>query len=208
MPSEKDTPKRTRIPRQPKPPFRDFRDDQYTVTDIWIEHQKLMARVIITWAKCEAALHALIWALVNLSEDDGRILTKSMGAKLLIPVAKALAQRHLSGNNKDDLLDALSLADQVREDRDFIAHGVWTTLMPDTVPLASSIRPTTPEGTVGTETFPADRMHAIIAVITKAKDGITRVVTALDASRGKPDEPPPHGLSHRAKGHTPDRPES
>lgn len=85
-------------------------------------------------------------------------MTKSMGPKLLIPIARALGKRHLDETQLNALLDALDLADIVKDDRDFIAHGSWGTLMPDDVPCALSIRPSVQEGgKIAMESFPGIR---------------------------------------------------
>jgi hypothetical protein len=170
------------------------------VVSISVEHQQLLAQVIIEWSKFEAALHDFIWGTLNLAEDDGRILTKSVGAKMLIPMARALGFRHALYDDLCDLEDALDLADGRREDRDFIAHGLWSTLMPDNLPMAMSMKPSAPEGVVTSETFPEGRMKLIASDTKKARATIIRIGFALAASRGKPAWQPPTGPLNPPKG--------
>jgi hypothetical protein len=184
--SKKHTPKAKKSARPPKPPIVPHTPNQTLAPHVSIEHQKLMARAIMAWSKFEAALHDFIWTALNLEDDDGRILTKSVGAKMLIPMARSLGVRHAMYDDISALEGALDLADGRREDRDFIAHGLWSTLMPDNVPMAMSMKPNAPPETVTTETFPADRMRAIASDIIQARDVLLRTRNALAASRGKP----------------------
>jgi hypothetical protein len=195
--SDENKPKRERMPRRPKPPIVPFRADQSAALHISVSHQRLMARIIMAWAKLENALHDLIWTTAGLSEGDGRILTKNVGAKMLIPMARSLAEKHMSRDSLRTLHVALDMADMRREDRDFIAHGMWTTLMPENVPMAASIKPNSPDGTVATETFPEPRMKLILEEIIRAKDEIFAARNAHAASQDESAERHDPDLLHR-----------
>lgn len=196
--ARKHTPKKSARP--PKPPLVPHRPDQTLLLTVSNEHQMLMSRVIMAWSKCEAALHDIIWTMLNLEEDDGRILTRSVGAKMLIPMVRALGLRHVMYDDIPLLEDALDLADARRGDRDFIAHGLWGTLMPENVAMAMSMKPDSPPGTVTTETFPDAKMRVIEADIRRVRDVITRVRDGLSASRGKPTLRPHTGPLNPSKG--------
>jgi len=94
------------------------------LTDVHLGHQKLVGRLIIAWTSLESTMQGLIWAFLNLSIGDGRIITSRLDASSMIPILQALGRRHLIADRLLGFLDELSTADGYRLDRDFIVHGL------------------------------------------------------------------------------------
>lgn len=63
-----------------KPPRRPLRPDQRTEPRISDQHCELMGEAIANWANLEVHLDILIWRLVKMSDEDGRILTPRIDA--------------------------------------------------------------------------------------------------------------------------------
>lgn len=169
-----------------KPPRWPLRPDQHTEPRISDRHCELMGEAIANWAKLEANLDILIWLLVKMSEEDGRILTQRIDANQKIQISRVLSRR-----NAEDLFNSLKVnellnkIDELREDRNFLVPGAWCTLMPDNEPFGSSLRQKSEPGMVSSETFPEARMNAIIQNIKISIRYLRRFAEAIGASRGK-----------------------
>jgi hypothetical protein len=114
-----------------------------------------------------------------------------MDARPKIEWLRSLGERYLSdGDYANSYFEAISRLDELREDRNFISHGVWGRLKPENEPIAMSLRKDTPLGKVIPETFSAARMQGILNDITVALKIIKDAPKQLAALRDKP--PPPH----------------
>ncbi|HEY3912453.1 MAG TPA: hypothetical protein VGM07_21565, partial [Stellaceae bacterium] len=69
------------MPIRPKPPFQKFRPDQHFTGEVPSDHYDATGRVVIAWGKLEANLEDLIWHFLDLSDDDGRIVTARLDAR-------------------------------------------------------------------------------------------------------------------------------
>jgi hypothetical protein len=97
------------------------------------------------------------------------------------------------------VLDALNRADELRDDRNFIAHGTWCTVYPEGVAFSSSLRKKSEPGEVTAEEFPSTRMYRIIDEIDRVKGVIVKAYDGLPypyddtrplKDRGDPNSPP------------------
>ena len=141
------------MPMHLKPPVKEFRSDQHFTGDVLEDHYNSTGRVVIAWGKLEAALEDLIWHFLDLSDDDGRMITARLDARPKLEMLNVLAKRYLAPRGAADLRKVLSLIGELQADRNFIVHGNWGTIFPENVPAAMSLRPKTPPGTIMTETF-------------------------------------------------------
>jgi hypothetical protein len=168
-------PKLKRKPRPSKPPFVRLHPDQ-----------EMIGRFIMAWSNVDAALDDTIWQLLRLSDEDGRDLTKRCDAKTKIEILRSVAPRHLAEPEISRLLDALDEADLLREDRNFVAHGTWATLVPQGIPVAISLRAKAPaDGQLTSETFPRKRMEALIGSAKSIRDSMFAILNRLQPSRDK-----------------------
>ena len=145
----------------PKPPIRPLRIGQTLGRDVGPIQHRLIGQFIVTWSRIENALDDLIWTLLAMRECDGRILTKRFDARTKIVVLRELFVEKLSDDMKDELFGTLASLDQIREERNVVAHGLWHTI--DGVPATMSLRQKAEEAFIVSETFPAKKLRSLIA---------------------------------------------
>jgi hypothetical protein len=162
-----------------------MRPDQRAAFGVSAAHTQLVGSVVIEWSRLESVLDYLIWDFLDISFEDGRVLTGRADAGTKIAHLRSIASRHLANHDKlEGLLVALDALDACREDRNFIVHGSWGTLHPEDVPIAASIRSKSKPDEVTNETFPAQRMHGLISVIVEMR---VMLYTLLDELEAAPD---------------------
>jgi hypothetical protein len=181
--------KSRRTPKPPKPPFKPKSDLQSVLPNVPMEQQLLIGRVVVAWSKLENAMQDTIWHFLRIDTSDGRIVTERMDAVTFLRILRALGNRHLNEPLLHEFLSTMDKIEDRQEDRNFIVHGTWGTLMPDNLPLAMSLRPKAAPGEVISETFPPGRMNAIVREITGALDFLVRLMPQLKALPRKSDEP-------------------
>lgn len=125
-----------------KPPVQKLRPDQYQNPDISDEQTRRIGQVIVLWSKLKAAIDDTIWMLFNLDDENGKIVTKRLSADAKIRLLRQVGSLHIS----DEALlvkfsETLKYVGELKEHRNFIAHGVWGTLMPDDIPIGLSLKP-------------------------------------------------------------------
>jgi hypothetical protein len=75
-----DKPKRKKfIP--PKIPHKELRADQKPIYGVAMAHERLVGRVVIECSRLEAVLNDLLWKLLGVSFEDGRVIT---GRRMLL----------------------------------------------------------------------------------------------------------------------------
>jgi hypothetical protein len=177
----KDIPKPRRIPRAKKLPPIPKRADQ-TLNYIGPVQEKLIGRVVAQWSILENVLHHLIWRLTGLSFEDGRLFTERMDSARAILILRILAARYLEGEQLQQFIDLLAAADDLRDDRNFIAHGAWTVLQPEGHNIAASIRQKSEPGEIIGEHFPHARMRAIVAKIRETRTALFEIFDTLPSA--------------------------
>lgn len=171
--------KRTKRPKIPKPPLQPLQPGQSMTPSVSADHERLVGRVVIEWAKLEGVLLDLIWQLLNLDDEDGRTVLARSDADTRIKLIRALAPRYIEQPKLETILSAIDIADDLRDDRNFIIHGTWGTLMPENVPNAISIRTKSQPGILISETFSADRMNSIIKLTVETKSKLIKIIQEL-----------------------------
>jgi hypothetical protein len=155
-----------------------------------------IGRVCAKWAQLESAMQDILWQMLGVPIDDGRVITSSTDATRKLQWLYGFAGKHLNGDEWDRLKAILEETDAVRLDRNFIVHGSWCTHVPTTDPMAMSVKEKGPDPTeIVSETFPPDRMRQIWETIDKCKFELMRWANAHSISRGK--EPPYPDLPDR-----------
>lgn len=154
----------------------------------------LIGRVIFSWSLIENAMEDTIWHFLNISMDDGRVVTARLDAKHKLLILRGLGERYLD-EAKDDFMIILNRMLDLYEERNFIAHGFWGTLIPDEIPAAASLKikayPTQEDPSdIITETFPEGRMHGIINRMCVIMEWLEELMGALAALHNRPFLPP------------------
>ena len=173
-----------------KPPVQKLHPDQYHKPEISDEQICRIGRVIVLWSKLEAAIEDTIWMLFNLDEEDGKVVTKRLSADAKILLLRAIGPGHISDDMLVKFHETLHYVDEMKESRNFIAHGVWGTLMPDNIPVALSLKPKSDVGEVISETFPPERMEGICEGIRLMLQRFVDLPEQLGKPRRVPREPP------------------
>lgn len=172
--------------QKPKPPAKlprvSMPPGQTPIPDIDGVQEALIGRAVTEWSRLEASLDDLIWTLTGLSFEDGRVLTGRTDAKSKISMLHVLAPRYLKAPGLAGVEQALVLANSLRDDRNFIMHGSWGTLMPLSVPIVLSLRLASAPGEVTSETFSRERMIGIINDMQKARRALVDTMNAHPTS--------------------------
>ena len=172
----------------PKPPVQKLRPDQYVDPGVSDAQIDMIGRVIISFSQLEAALEDTIWFFLNLEEADGRIVTTRLSAVAKVQMLRALAPNRITDENLlVEFNETMGLIDELRDGRNFIAHGLWGTLMPDDIPVALSLKPKSEPDEVVSETFDLERMEAIKAGIQAMCQRLVNLPEALGAARRVPE---------------------
>jgi hypothetical protein len=169
-----------------KPPIQHLEEaGRRTQAGISMKQERLIGRVIVGWSHLDAALGDAIWKILQIPLEDGRLFTTRADGRQKIQWLRTLSKRHGAGLDPAEFDRLLDTIDELREDRNFIAHGSWGTIQPDVEPAAMSLRPRTDPDRIVCETFPEARMREIIGHIGDCARGLKFWMAALDTSRAK-----------------------
>jgi hypothetical protein len=114
-----------KFPRPPKPPIRPRDPDLEAVPTVSLQFERLIGRVIIAWSKLEASMEDLIWSLLDLEIENGRVMTARVDAVGKIRMLRELGRQEMPEQMFHRLSPTLDEIDVLREDRNFMAHGTW-----------------------------------------------------------------------------------
>jgi hypothetical protein len=182
-------PKPPKILRRKKSHLPPRKNDQLNLT-IGLIQEKLIGRVVVAWSRLERVMEEFIWVLLKLDIESGRIVTTRLDAVAKIKMLRQLGEIELEEVHFHKLSPILDHIDIMREDRNFIVHGVWGRNL-NGVPVALSLRPKplAPDLIVSEE-FPDNRMRYIVFEIDKSRIQVKLLVKELSALPEKSD--PPH----------------
>jgi hypothetical protein len=180
--------KTRRTAKPQKPPITPLTQGQHTIPVVSNDHQLLVGRVVVLWSKLEGAMQDTTWSFLRIGISDGRILTGGMQAESLLRILRALGNRHLKEPILGEFLSMMDLIQDRQEDRNFIVHGTWGTLMPNNVPIGLSLRPKSTPGQVIGETFSRERMSSIAQDLLRCLTYLATFLPQLAAMSREPDE--------------------
>lgn len=159
-------------------------------------HERLIGRVIVAWSKVEFKMHDAIWCFLDMYQGDGRLLTGNNDAGDNIKILRSIRDHKFPKAGKAAFTELIRELVKCQEDRNFIAHAVWGSLMPSRTPLASSMR-RSGEGLTTmefvSEQFDTERMQSIIERMDGCLAELNYVMERLEAARATKGEqhPPP-----------------
>lgn len=164
-------------------------NDQLNLT-IGLVQEKLIGRVVVEWSRLEGVMAEFIWILLRLNVDSGRIITTRLDAVAKVKMLRQLGEIELEETYFHKLSTVLDNIDILREDRNFIVHGIWGRDL-NGIPISLSIRPKplAPDLIVS-EKFPVERMRNIVYEIVKSRVRLKLLAKELAALPEKSD--PPH----------------
>ena len=174
-----------------KPPVQKLRPNQYQNPAISDEQTRRIGQVIVVWSKLEAAMEDTIWMFLNLDDEDGKVVTNRLSTEAKVQLLRGLGSRHISDKALlDKFKETMKYVNELKEPRNFIAHGVWGTLMPDDIPVALSLKPKSDVGEVISETFSQERMEGISGGIRLMLQRFVDLPEQIGKPRRVPREPP------------------
>jgi hypothetical protein len=179
------------VKRPEKPPIQPAREDDGFRTAVAMKHEKLIGRFVVAWSKLENAIDDLIWHLLDLPVEYGRVITTRLDATGKIRILKALGDLTYTESERSALNETIGKIELLKDDRNFIIHGTWGTSKLDNEPLALSLRPKSDPSKIIGETFPEARMREILDATEARK-------AELIAFRDSPSTPHPQ-LSGRRR---------
>jgi hypothetical protein len=179
-----------KTPRPQKPPILPARADHVINPTIGLIQEKLIGRAVVEWAKLEACMGDAIQKMLGLDFEYGRIVTGRLDATNLIRMLREVGNLYFEEADFHSLSTICDKIDMRREDRNLIVHGTWGRSDDNTAPMALSLRIKGDPSEIVSETFPGERMKAIIADTLSLKWELIRLVK-LDVLPSKPPEQPP-----------------
>lgn len=100
-----------------------------------------IGRAIDHWSRIENLMQEVIWALLNVSVEEGRIITSRLDAKFRRMMMLSLAERYMTKGTFKIFKDLVNKkVSTLYDTRNLIAHGNWVTILPDNVPAVLSLR--------------------------------------------------------------------
>lgn len=159
--------------------------------------ERWIGRSIIAWTRLEQAIEEVAWAFLNVTVEDGRIITSRLDAKFKIGLVRELSRQHFEKDRFKRFNKSLNTILDLYDERNLIAHGFWVTLLPDKIPAVQSLRDRLPEGMpmteVHTHTMPRVRMTKNIKAMNIWRTALFDLRDQIRASPAKPAPPPRKG---------------
>lgn len=149
------------------------------------------ASAMMAFTAMEQSAEHLVWDLVGISYDDGRLLTR-MDTKERFELLKVLMKRYNlpAHPNPKTTTEMWTAVRHLIEARNRMAHGAWHMLDQQT-PIAVSTRLPTELGRVTGESFTLSRLNAIERQCLRVKRQLDDAAVRLSSS--PPTRPlPPH----------------
>ena len=171
-------------------PRRRLRPGQSFVTEIPESQFDLIGRIAVAWSYLEISLDDLLWHFLDLDDEDGRVMTARFDADRKCQLVSTLGSRHLSKAQFQELDGVLKTIQSLKEDRNFVIHGLWGKVMPEEIPAAVSIRLKDDPYRVVMETFEPIRMVSICDGIDVARQQIVALTERLGPLRSRLTKPP------------------
>lgn len=171
------------MPQKPPKPSAPLIIDSNISPDISMQQERLIGRVVVAWSKLEQAMHGVIWALLDMDPDDGRIVTGKQDAKHKIAILRGLGKKHLSEQAQPRFIKLPNISEKLYVDRNFVAHGSWGTDMNRNIAIAATLRerPAAEDG---------DPTYIVTQYFSPARMRVIAHRMALSASRCKqPSQP-------------------
>jgi hypothetical protein len=134
----------------------------------------------------------VIWQLLGVPIDDGRIITASADANRKLQWLNGFARKHLTGTEAEKMTGILEHIEVLRTERNFIMHASWCTHTKTGDPCGMSVKEKAADPTeIVMESFPLYRMEAIWNGIDMCKFALMAWANSHAEERAKP---PPYPM--------------
>jgi hypothetical protein len=154
----------------------------------------LIGQFVVAWSRLDHSIDEVIWSLLQMQPDDGRVITAALDLKYKLNLLRGLSERRLSKNDRGSLSGIIKRINELNEFRVLIVHGLWVTLSPQDTPAVQYLRGKLPDDAgfnevVTTET-PSDLMKKLIHNTTAIMNYLIDCRSAFYASPNKQILPP------------------
>lgn len=105
-------------------PHRKMSPKEAWVGEIPPEQLDWIGRVAAAWSYLEVSPDDLIWHLLDLDDEDGKIMTSRNDSNRKVQLIRSLAANHLSPTKFGELKRLPDTITALQEDRNFIVHGI------------------------------------------------------------------------------------
>jgi len=151
-----------------------------------IETAELIGKLVIDWARLEGTLERLIWHLLKLDREDGKTVTATLDVRTKLRMLRRLIPRHVKPKStKETAMALLEVVETLSDERNTIVHGIWSSIMPDNIPVATSMRTQTDPFHVVSTAFPDEVMKKIISMTRDVSNSLFDLPDVLTASQKK-----------------------
>jgi hypothetical protein len=157
-----------------KPPIQDLSSERHMRYGVSPVTEKLIGRFIVEWSRLEALIGDMIWVILDVKEEDGRIVTARVDAKTKLQWLKAFSARYLEGKELEHIAQIVNVIEIVQESRNLVVHASWGTFVQSGDPIAMSLRPKAEPDKILTESFPRDRLEELIENTIAARNEIAK----------------------------------
>lgn len=129
------------------------------------EFSALIGAVVVEWSRLDHVIQTVIWKLLNLDFDIGRLVTSQNDISENISMLRAIFQQKLRPDEIcDGILARLNRLQPLMEARNLVVHGLWSVRGSDGLPGVMVLRKKTP-GKVLWEGFSRIYMESLVEEI-------------------------------------------
>ena len=150
-----------------KPPLTARRPEQRIERHLSGRAELLIGRAVVTWSRLEQSIEEVIWELLKMSVEDGRIITARLDVKYKTALLRGLSEKNLQKDALEAIRSLLTRIDELYTVRNLIVHGVWGTVKPDNVPAVMSLREKLPEEAGRDEVITTHMPHEYMAGVIR-----------------------------------------
>src|SRR5665213_229338 len=144
-------------------------------------HHELIGKNIEAWSALELTIDFLIWELLRLSPDVGRVVTSKLDARPKMEMLHSIAQLTIRDRNLIAFLAVVQkdIAELVA-DRNMIIHGLWG--QHKELTFAASMRKKSPRGTIYARNFSDKNLRAMLKRTNELQSALLAVAVHFPPS--------------------------
>ena len=161
-----------KISKPGKPPIQNLGDTVNVRYGISLTAEKLIGRFVTEWSRLDAIIGDTIWTILDVTIEDGRILTARIDANMKISWLRSFSEKYLENEDIIEMGKILNSVDNLLEVRNFIVHASWGTFVKTGDPVAMSLKMKAPPERVVVESFPEMRLRELVEEIRATRSAI------------------------------------
>src|SRR6478672_812447 len=108
-----------------KPPFRELPSYACHDRNIGMQHERLVGRLVMSWANIEGIIQSIIWEILKLNFDDGKAVAAHNDVQTNMTILRNIATRRLNEDRLGLLYSSLDRVKDAQEYRNTVVHSQW-----------------------------------------------------------------------------------